>query len=1093
MTGRARARSRGRGRGQEPAAPGAQPSVPPEAAKPMPPPSEGQLVGRGRQKPAPGAMSEEAMLQISAGFQQVKIGERGGRRRDFHDSGVHTRQLMEHYHVDFKPPMESRRLRSALLFQHEETLGKAHTFDGAILFLPNKLHNTETVLCSETRNGEKVEITVTLTNELPPSSPVCLQFYNIMFRRILRILNMQQIGRHYYNPDDPFNIPQHRLTIWPGFVTTILQYESSIMLCTDVSHKVLRSETVLDFMYSLRQQYNNKTYRIDDIAWDHTPNNTFKKGDTEISFKNYFKTQYGLDITDGNQVLLVSHVKRLGPSGLTDKMRADFNIMKDLASHTRLSPEQRESRINRLISNINRNADVQNELTTWGLSFENRLLSLNGRVLPSERIIQGGRAYEYNPWTADWTKEMRGLPLISCMSLDNWLMFYTRRNADVAQSLLQTLNKVSGPMGIRMQRAVMIEYEDRQESLLRALQQNVARETQMVVVILPTNRKDKYDCVKKYLCVDCPTPSQCVVSRTISKPQALMTVATKIALQMNCKMGGELWSVEIPLRQLMIVGIDCYHDTAAGKRSIGALVATALKAYLKYNNSLPSRIIVYRDGVGDGMLRSVVDYEVPQIMQSIKTMGQDYEPKLSVVVVKKRISSRFFARIDGKIANPPPGTVIDTEVTRPEWYDFFIVSQAVRFGCVAPTHYNVVFDNSGLKPDHMQRLTYKLCHMYYNWQGIVRVPAPCQYAHKLAFLVGQSIHKEPNMNLDDFLYYLCSAFAEKQDLQWTLTLRDRKGRVQSTEDNRHFNDIVMRDRLADLNGGRQSASEDGGVTVSMERDGFMQDFFRKVEEIRGVIGKISSLVNEVKKKHSVILSAPNPDETMQQNLPTDEQMNQASVDARIQKTQYTNLSRKFVEVMTQYSEAQVLFREKSKSRIQRQLEITGRITTNEELEEMLETGNPSIFISDIISDSQITRQALNEIESRHKDILRLDGDQESCEKYIILALIVLVVLAVIALIVGLSVGLSVKTTTNSASSSSNAANPFECGDNFFRKSLVVSKKVLTNLFTSNHFQKSDANAFAHKKIKKKLVFVAICGSVCIIILLIIILIGVYSD
>lgn len=39
-------------------------------------------------------------------------------------------------------------------------------------------------------------------------------------------------------------------------------------------------------------------------------------------------------------------------------------------------------------------------------------------------------------------------------------------------------------------------------------------------------------------------------------------------------------------------------------------------------------------------------------------------------------------------------------------------------------------------------------------KGIVRVPAPCQYAHKLAFLVGQSIHKEPNMNLDDFLYYL---------------------------------------------------------------------------------------------------------------------------------------------------------------------------------------------------------------------------------------------------------------------------------------------------------------------------------------------------
>lgn len=63
--------------------------------------------------------------------------------------------------------------------------------------------------------------------------------------------------------------------------------------------------------------------------------------------------------------------------------------------------------------------------------------------------------FEYNPWTADWSKEMRGLPLISSMPLENWLLFYTRRNADIAQSLLQTLNKVSGPMGIRVQRAGM--------------------------------------------------------------------------------------------------------------------------------------------------------------------------------------------------------------------------------------------------------------------------------------------------------------------------------------------------------------------------------------------------------------------------------------------------------------------------------------------------------------------------------------------------------------------------------------------------------------------------------------------------------------
>lgn len=50
----------------------------------------------------------------------------------------------------------------------------------------------------------------------------------------------------------------------------------------------------------------------------------------------------------------------------------------------------------------------------------------------------------------------------------------------------------------------------------------------------------------------------------------------------------------------------------------------ALKDYLKFNHTLPSRIIVYRDGVGDGMLQSVVNYEVPQIIESIKSIGKDY-------------------------------------------------------------------------------------------------------------------------------------------------------------------------------------------------------------------------------------------------------------------------------------------------------------------------------------------------------------------------------------------------------------------------------------------------------------------------------------
>lgn len=62
-------------------------------------------------------------------------------------------------------------------------------------------------------------------------------------------------------------------------------------------------------------------------------------------------------------------------------------------------------------------------------------------------------------------------------------------------------------------------------------------------------------------------------------------------------------------------------------------------------------------------------------------------------------------------------------------YDFFVISQSVRQGTVTPTHFNVICDTSGLKPDHMQRLTYKLCHLYYNW------PVSCSAIMKISLCV----------------------------------------------------------------------------------------------------------------------------------------------------------------------------------------------------------------------------------------------------------------------------------------------------------------------------------------------------------------------
>lgn len=178
----------------------------------------------------------------------------------------------------------------------------------------------------------------------------------------------------------------------------------------------------------------------------------------------------------------------------------------------------------------------------------------------------------------------------------------------------------------------------------------------------------------------------------------------------------------------------------------------ALQEFAKENsNKLPSRILIYRDGVGEGQLPFVHDFEVSQIKGKLATIYGGHEKyKLGFVVVTKRINTRFFLNK----ANPKPGTVVDDVVTDPLKYDFFIVSQSVRQGTVAPTAYNVIEDSTGLDPNKMQTVTFKLCHMYFNFSGTVRVPAPCQYAHKLAFFASQTLQQSPHQSLEKTLYFL---------------------------------------------------------------------------------------------------------------------------------------------------------------------------------------------------------------------------------------------------------------------------------------------------------------------------------------------------
>ncbi|XP_076473109.1 piwi-like protein 1 [Babylonia areolata] len=733
------------------------------------------------------------------------------------------------YHVQYKPPIEGLKMKKGLLYNHADVIGPVRAFDGMMLFLPIRLPDDETVkYCYRRCDGEQIRIKIKFVCEMVNINPSTIQVLNVIWRKIMTMMSMQQINRHHFNTEKAYKVEEHGLEVMPGFQTSILRFESDILLDIDIAHKILRMHSVLDQMKSIEKmypkegerikrcnkeiigsvvltKYNNKTYTVDDIDWLRRVTEKFEKGSSLISYVDYYKSQYGKEIKDLNQPLLITRAKKkdlrsgqfpniyLVPelcilTGLTESNRTNYALMRDVATYTRLEPEGRIQRLDTFIKQVHSTSAVVQELRGWQMELERDVVTISARQLEREQVYMRERDKDvllaFKQDEADWSRDMRRKVMRSVVPLTKWVLLFQKQSKEIAQTLSHSLRTVGPDIGMRVEHPTMVELNnDRNDTYLTALRYNVQQDTRMVLCLVPSSRKDCYDAIKKFCCIDSPVPSQVVVERTLGNKKRLMSVATKIAIQMNCKMGGVVWTCPIPLQNTMLVGFDTYHDSACRGRSVGGVVATISKDFTRYhstvtfqtshvellnqlqscvtscinayrrsNGAAPEKVIVFRDGVGDGQLHLVHDHEIPQIKTAVG------KAKLSFVVVKKRTNARFFREVQGASStshvNPGPGTVIDDVATKPTWYDFFLVAQSVRQGTVTPTHYNVILDELSMLPDYYQRLAYKLTHMYYNWQGTIRVPAPCMYAHKLAFLVGQSLHTAPAASLSNCMYYL---------------------------------------------------------------------------------------------------------------------------------------------------------------------------------------------------------------------------------------------------------------------------------------------------------------------------------------------------
>jgi aubergine len=574
-----------------------------------------------------------------------------------------------------------------------------------------------------------------------------------------------------------------------GLLETIYLTDSGIFFNADIIFKSLRTDTLLDLLNEYKNnprykkdwqerftqaisntiiicRYNNRNVYINGVDFKKTPQSTFEKSKgNSISYLKYFTEHYNCKISDKNQPLLISKKKDSDEinyyvpelcflTGLTEDMRNDRFLMKDLKQIIGLKPDERMKQICSFVKSSLENKEFNEALDSWEFKLDEKVVSVPGRVLPIETIYVGNKKTLKCDESRQWN--IRSDPIFKKVNISNWICIFPEKSTQDCDAFLQMLFKVSKPLDINMDKnsLTMVKLQDTSpDSYKKAIVSSLQKNTSFVLVLLADDNKGRYDTIKKLLTIDSPVPSQCVKWKTIIDQKSLSSKATKIAVQIASKMGGIPWALDIKTPPAtMICGMDVYHSgetVVRSKPSIVGFTATmdttmtnyysrvlinkpgqeltntlapiftqSLIEFKERNSVYPKYIIFYRDGVGEGQLKELLDKEVKNLEKCFATLKMKDPPKITFMVVLKRIHTRLFSEVSpNTFENPLPGTVVDTGIVNNSALEFFLVSQNVNQGTATPTRYQCIYNTANLGIDYLETLTFKLCHLYFNWFG----------------------------------------------------------------------------------------------------------------------------------------------------------------------------------------------------------------------------------------------------------------------------------------------------------------------------------------------------------------------------------------
>ena len=333
----------------------------------------------------------------------------------------------------------------------------------------------------------------------------------------------------------------------------------------------------------------------------------------------------------------------LTPCGLTDEMRNDFKIMKEIAKETKKYPADRMQLNSNKIGELNGFDSSKKKTKDKFLDFADELdlnidegsNSQGALLFTPPTIFFGGKDNKLNVKLDRSNFNMKKKIFDEKRSMGKWALVYDHSKSDFVEECVDMLQSASGTYGVKIGEPSPIFKIDGRNVRADQLLKEILEENKSVKVVFffVHQRNNFYNSVKQHFTEKKILTQFFVNFNPKRKPN--LSVYSKLLLQMMAKQGKVLWRVQRGLSSnkkdlAMMIGIDlinyrgghlisatctmdknftkfyneCGYVKASTKQNtkdfnstcISNLVKKCVSKFTKKNEKFPKNVIIYRGG-----------------------------------------------------------------------------------------------------------------------------------------------------------------------------------------------------------------------------------------------------------------------------------------------------------------------------------------------------------------------------------------------------------------------------------------------------------------------------------------------------------------